>query len=108
MLKGEEWDELKVSATLESLRRKQDLNRGISFPTIAAHGSNGAIIHYHPTEATNKKILNDYFFLLDSGLLLLLKRTGNKLIYNNSWQFDYFVLPHIGNQLLEKLFIGEI
>ena len=38
-----------------------------SFPTIAATGSNGAIIHYRPEEKKSKKIDIKKLFLLDSG-----------------------------------------
>ena len=42
--------------------------RGPSFGTISAYGSNGAIIHYKPTEVTDTKIGRDSLYLLDSGM----------------------------------------
>jgi len=38
-----------------------------SFTTISGFGSNGAIIHYFPTEATNQGISNMSLYLIDSG-----------------------------------------
>lgn len=38
-----------------------------SFATIAAFGANGAIVHYQPSEKTNKKFSKNGVFLLDSG-----------------------------------------
>lgn len=38
-----------------------------SFDTIAAAGSNGAIVHYQPTTKTNQKLEKDTLLLLDSG-----------------------------------------
>lgn len=68
MAKGEEWDELKAASKLKKLRQQQPLNKGLSFPSISAYGSNGAVIHYKPNNQTNTKIGRDAFFLLDSGV----------------------------------------
>jgi Xaa-Pro aminopeptidase len=38
-----------------------------SFATISSYGANGAIIHYHPTEATNSLLGTESLFLCDSG-----------------------------------------
>jgi len=38
-----------------------------SFATIAAFGANGAVVHYQPSEKTNKKFSKNGVFLLDSG-----------------------------------------
>jgi Xaa-Pro aminopeptidase len=62
-----ETTELKAMKKLRETREDQDLFYGESFGTIAGYGSNGAIIHYGSTEETNKTILGDTFFLLDSG-----------------------------------------
>lgn len=67
MERGEDWDELKADKRLTALRREQDLNRGLSFPTISAYGANGAVIHYKPNKITNTKIGKDAMYLLDSG-----------------------------------------
>ena len=67
ILKGEDWDELKVANVLKDLRKKQKHFKGLSFGTISAYGENGAIIHYKPNKETNKKIGTDSLLLLDSG-----------------------------------------
>ena len=72
ILRGENWDELKVSKVLKNLRKKQKHFKGLSFQTISAYGENGAIIHYKPTNITSKKIGRDSLLLLDSGLKQLL------------------------------------
>ena len=64
---GDDWDELRVARRLKKLRSEQDHNKGISFPTIAAYGKNGAIIHYQPNNLTNAKIGKDSLLLVDSG-----------------------------------------
>ena len=42
-------------------------NRGLSFGSISGSGSNGAIIHYRPSNTTDKEITMDDMYLLDSG-----------------------------------------
>ncbi len=71
MERKEHWDELKVAKKLKALRRAQNLNKGLSFPSISAYGANGAVIHYKPNEVTNTKIGYDALFLLDSGKLII-------------------------------------
>lgn len=61
------WDELKAVDTLTKLRSEQRHNRGESFATISAFASNGAVIHYKPNHATNKRIDTSDMYLLDSG-----------------------------------------
>ncbi len=39
-----------------------------SFATISSFASNGAIIHYQPTTKTNKKIIGNSLYLVDSGV----------------------------------------
>ncbi|MCA1941551.1 MAG: M24 family metallopeptidase, partial [Caenispirillum bisanense] len=60
-------DELTVSNELERFRATGDLFRGLSFPTIAGAGPNGAIVHYRVTPATSRKVEAGQLFLLDSG-----------------------------------------
>ena len=60
-------DELTVSDTLESFRAAGDLYRGLSFPTIAGAGPNGAIVHYRVTPASSRRVEPGQLFLLDSG-----------------------------------------
>ena len=59
--------ELDVMARLEGFRAEDGAYREASFATIAGFGANGAIIHYHSTEATNKVIEEGNFLLVDSG-----------------------------------------
>lgn len=59
--------ELSVSERLERERSRQDKFRGISFDTIAAYGSHGAIVHYEPTKESNVKLQKEGLLLLDSG-----------------------------------------
>ena len=59
--------ELDAAAKLEECRRKQDGFRDLSFETISAYGSNGAIVHYSATEETNKTLKPEGFYLVDSG-----------------------------------------
>ena len=61
------WDEISAVKRVNELRSAQENFKSISFATISAFGSNGAVIHYKPTEATNKKITRDSLYLLDSG-----------------------------------------
>ena len=60
-------DELGVINKLYDFRRKGENFYSSSFDTIAGFGSNGAIIHYHPSEQTNKQISGNSLLLLDSG-----------------------------------------
>ncbi|XP_055889399.1 xaa-Pro aminopeptidase 1-like isoform X2 [Biomphalaria glabrata] len=64
---GRDWTEVSAAQRLDNQRKTLQYNRGVSFPTIAGFGSNGAIIHYMPLPSTNKQITTDSFFLLDSG-----------------------------------------
>jgi Xaa-Pro aminopeptidase len=59
--------ELSVSAKLEALRSEQPLYRDISFDTIAAYQTHGAIVHYEPTPETDIPLKPEGFLLLDSG-----------------------------------------
>ena len=47
--------------------REQDRFVDLSFPTLSCSGSNAAIIHYHASEGTNRKITTDEIYLVDSG-----------------------------------------
>ena len=59
--------ELSASDTLEKFRSQNDLFRGLSFPTIAGAGPNGAIVHYRVSEKTNRLLDQNSLFLVDSG-----------------------------------------
>lgn len=60
-------DELAVSARLYALRAEGEHFRGLSFPTIAGAGANGAIVHYRSNPASNRLLRKGQLFLLDSG-----------------------------------------
>lgn len=59
--------ELDVVNKLYDFRIEQDNFFANSFDTIAGFGENGAIVHYRPSEKTNKTITSGNFLLLDSG-----------------------------------------
>src|SRR6185437_3621328 len=59
--------EIAVSDRLEELRRAGDHFRGLSFPTISGAGSNGAIVHYRASPASEKTLDPGSFYLVDSG-----------------------------------------
>ena len=59
--------ELDVVKKINTLRSKNKSFICSSFPTIAGAGENGAIIHYQPSEITNRKIKKSDILLLDSG-----------------------------------------
>lgn len=60
-------DELTAAKKLASLRAEGGLFRGYSFDTISGAGPNGAIVHYHATEATNRPLEPGSLYLVDSG-----------------------------------------
>jgi Xaa-Pro aminopeptidase len=62
-----ELDEIAVTTRLEEFRRAGNMLRDISFDTIAGAGPNGAIVHYRPTRATNRRIEPNSLLLIDSG-----------------------------------------
>lgn len=59
--------ELDVDGRLTELRSVDADFRGLSFATIAAYGSNAAIVHYEPTPADNAVLQPRGFLLLDCG-----------------------------------------
>jgi len=59
--------ELDIVEKLHNFRNKQKNYFSESFDTIAAFGSNGAIVHYSPSPKTNKKLEKGSLLLLDSG-----------------------------------------
>lgn len=67
---SENWNkghtEITVSEKLAEFRRAHNLFKDLSFGTIAGMGPNGAIVHYHATPKTARK-LTQGLFLLDSG-----------------------------------------
>jgi Xaa-Pro aminopeptidase len=59
--------EVSLSRKLLNYRRENKDFRTISFDTIAGFASNGAIVHYRPTDDTDKEIKGNGLLLLDSG-----------------------------------------
>jgi Xaa-Pro aminopeptidase len=59
--------ELSAGARLLAERQAANNFRGESFPAISGAGPNGAIIHYHPTAASNRRIGPNEVYLIDSG-----------------------------------------
>jgi len=59
--------EIAVSDRLEAFRREGELFRDLSFPTISGAGSNGAIVHYHASPASERGLEKNSFYLVDSG-----------------------------------------
>lgn len=59
--------EIQGADYLESCRKQQEHFMGLSFPSISGSGPNGAVIHYHPEEATKRPIGKSEMYLIDSG-----------------------------------------
>ncbi len=60
-------DELQASQKILELRKRNKDFLYPSFATISSFASNGAIIHYQPSQNSNKKIEGNSLFLIDSG-----------------------------------------
>ncbi|MES2614652.1 MAG: aminopeptidase P family protein [Bdellovibrionota bacterium] len=60
-------DELICAEKLYEFRTQLENFVGSSFQTISGFADNGAVIHYHPTQKTNKVVDGSSLFLLDSG-----------------------------------------
>ncbi|GEQ67868.1 hypothetical protein JCM33374_g1534 [Metschnikowia sp. JCM 33374] len=65
--KSELIDEIEADDQLTSFRMTEQNFVGLSFDTISATGSNGAIIHYKPTKGYCKTIDPSKIYLVDSG-----------------------------------------
>jgi Xaa-Pro aminopeptidase len=61
-----ELTEIGAADRLEEFRAEGELFQDISFASISSSGPNGAIIHYHPTPATDRRIESG-LYLIDSG-----------------------------------------
>uniref|UniRef100_A0A182QFQ7 Xaa-Pro aminopeptidase n=1 Tax=Anopheles farauti TaxID=69004 RepID=A0A182QFQ7_9DIPT len=59
--------ELSGAAQLREFRSQQDMFVDLSFTAISAFGPNGAIVHYSPTDETDRVITRDGIYLIDSG-----------------------------------------
>ncbi|MEM7120875.1 MAG: aminopeptidase P family protein [Pseudomonadota bacterium] len=64
---NQELDEIGVAERLGTFRAEGERYRGPSFDTISGAGPNGAIVHYHSTERTNRKLEQGDLYLVDSG-----------------------------------------
>jgi Xaa-Pro aminopeptidase len=60
-------DEIGAQEKLAEFRRQGDLFRDFSFNTISGAGPNGAIVHYHSSPSTNRRLKPDELYLVDSG-----------------------------------------
>ncbi len=59
--------EISASQKLLRFRQKNNKFKFLSFPTISATGPNGAIIHYNPSNKTNRVLKEGDVYLVDSG-----------------------------------------
>ncbi|WP_309092547.1 aminopeptidase P family N-terminal domain-containing protein, partial [Phenylobacterium sp.] len=60
-------DEITTVQKLEAFREATGALKDLSFDTIAGAASNGAIVHYRPTERLNKRAEKGSLLLVDSG-----------------------------------------
>jgi len=60
-------DEITAVRKLEAFREATGALKDLSFDTIAGAASNGAIVHYRPTERLNKRTETGSLLLIDSG-----------------------------------------
>jgi len=60
-------DEMSAAAKLQDFRQQGGDLRDLSFDTISGAGPNGAIVHYRVSEETNRPLLMDQIYLVDSG-----------------------------------------
>ncbi|MEO8112958.1 MAG: aminopeptidase P family N-terminal domain-containing protein, partial [Phenylobacterium sp.] len=60
-------DEITAVSKLEAFREATGALKDLSFDTIAGAASNGAIVHYRPTERLNKRAVAGSLLLVDSG-----------------------------------------
>jgi len=60
-------DEITAVRKLEDFREATGALKDLSFDTIAGAASNGAIVHYRPTERLNKRAETGSLLLIDSG-----------------------------------------
>jgi len=59
--------EISAADRLDAFRAEQPLFQEPSFPTISGAGPNGAIVHYHATPATDRRLGPGMLYLVDSG-----------------------------------------
>lgn len=59
--------EVSAAERLERFRHRDPAFRGPSFDTISGAGPNGAIVHYHPSQETDRPLRSGDIYLVDSG-----------------------------------------
>lgn len=59
--------EIAAADRLEAFRAANQHFQGLSFPTISGAGPNGAVVHYHSTPATERRLEPGMLYLVDSG-----------------------------------------
>ena len=59
--------EIAASDRLEHFRGEGKNFKGLSFPTISGAGANGAIVHYHASHASDRRLEPGTLYLVDSG-----------------------------------------
>jgi Xaa-Pro aminopeptidase len=59
--------EISAADHLQTLRARDDMFRGPSFPTISGAGANGAIVHYRVNPMSSRTLENGSLYLVDSG-----------------------------------------
>jgi len=64
---NKEIDEISAAEKLLEFRKQSADFLYPSFASISGFASNGAVIHYHATEKTNKKFTGNALYLIDSG-----------------------------------------
>lgn len=62
-----ELTEIAAAERLHQLRRETGDLRGLSFDTISGSGPNGAVVHYRVSEETNRTLVPNSVYLVDSG-----------------------------------------
>ncbi|HEX3367664.1 aminopeptidase P family protein [Phenylobacterium sp.] len=60
-------DEIEAVSKLEAFREETGSLKDLSFDTIAGAASNGAIVHYRPTQRLNRRTEKGSLLLVDSG-----------------------------------------
>ena len=60
-------DEIEAVRKLEGFREATGVLKDLSFDTIAGAGSNGAVVHYRPTQRLNRRAEPGSLLLVDSG-----------------------------------------
>lgn len=60
-------DEIEIARKLESMRRRSNLIKDLSFDTISGFGANGALPHYRVNQISNLAVRPGTLYLVDSG-----------------------------------------